>query len=162
MATSTASPRTQFSYWPYGIVVFFLCLFAGGIALYKIAASGPSEWLEGNPYEDGMKYQQVIEQGQRFAALGWAARFEASADGAVSVHLTDSSRAPLSVAAATLYAMRPGDSKMDQRVALIEAKPGQGVYYAPELSLSRGLWVLDLQVATPGGVARYRSKFVRD
>ncbi len=154
--------RVEFSPWPYGIMIFFVLLFAGGIALYLVAVSGPSKWLEGNPYEDGMRYQQVIEQEQRFLALGWLAQTETSSDGALVVSLSAPDNQPVTGRALSVYLMRPGDSTLDRRLVMTEDSSLNGRYFDPHhIPLASGLWIVDLQILTDQGMARSRARFVR-
>lgn len=157
-----SSLPAQFSPWPYGIIGFFVLLFVGGVALYITATSGPSQWLEGNPYEDGLRYQEVIEQEQRFRSLGLQVQIDLSSEGVIAVTLLDAQGQPIAGRHVLCYAMRPGNSALDLRFSMDEDPKAQGVYRdSLGRSLARGLWVIDLQVTTEQGIARSRSRIVR-
>ena len=157
-----ASGSGRRSPWPYAIISIFILLFIGGIALYLIANASPSELLKGNAYEDGLKYQEVIEEESRFAERGWSLEFQATSGKELALTITSKDGAPVSNQAIDLYAMRPGDSRLDRKVAL-EAR-GPGAYVAPQLLLASGLWILDVRVTEAGSdlaaTARVRRKIL--
>lgn len=75
--------------WPYAIISIFVLLFIGGVALYLIASCRPVQLLKGNAYEDGLKYQEVIEEESRFAERGWQLELQASSGKELALTITE-------------------------------------------------------------------------
>jgi nitrogen fixation protein FixH len=158
---SAVAASTQQSWWPYAIIAFFILVFCGGIALYLIAASGPSKWLEGNPYEDGLRYEKVIAQERLFLDIGYQLSLSEDVMGAPLVNLKDSVGSPVTSASIKAYLMRPAESSLDRKVTLVESPVSPGTYQEPSpRTLSPGLWIIDFQIETPQGIARTRVRHV--
>ena len=142
--TSEARAITTRSAWPRAIVVFFLILVVGNGALLYLAIDSQHGYLEKQPYERGLRYQETIDQHQKASDAGLRVGFSFSAPDeqgirSVSLRLSGLSAAGITTDKVQLFALRYSDGGLDSEGELksVGAETFEGEIKLP---LS-GLWL---------------------
>jgi nitrogen fixation protein FixH len=106
------------------------------------------------------RYDAVLAQAEREAALGWSVAARADADGRIVVLLTDRTGAPLRGAAVTASAERPLGERELRSLVFHETAAGQ--FVADSVLSAPGQWELTLSASAAGhDIAATRRVIVR-
>ena len=124
-------------------LAFFGTVFAVNGALLYFALATHSGLVASEPYRKGLAYNERIAADERQAALGWSAKVEIEASGALTLVVADREGRPVSGLAVSSLVGRPTTSKDEQRVVLAEAAPGR--YLATLGALGAGAWRVDIE-----------------
>jgi hypothetical protein len=126
---------TTRNYWPLGIIITFGLFFAGMAAVVGIASTHREDLVNGNYYEQELKYQDTIDSAARATAAGASIRYDAAA-GLVTVIAPVAQLAQKFSGSVTLY--RANDPKLD-REFLLEPK-SDGTQTLDVSKLAAGPW----------------------
>ncbi len=146
------SPHSGRSWIPWLFVAFFgVVLVANGIMVWV----GYVSWtglVTDRAYEQGLRYEQVLQQAERQRALGWRVEVEAAARGAgagrVTVTVRERDGRPINGARVAVHFVRPTATGNDFQLQL--APVGDGRYQADFALPLEGLWDLHLDVRRGG------------
>ncbi len=162
MVANTHSPsniegtKVKASPWPLAIIVFFVVVAIFNFVFVRLALNSSVPPISDHPYEDGLKYQGVIDAKNRSRALGLKTRYtfsdvDASGDRSVSVEIRDHNETPVKDAKITMRAFRFSEASMDFVATLTEDSKAQPGRYSAKLHLPRsGLWLFELNLSLAG------------
>jgi len=127
--------------WPIGIALFLLTIMAASTWVMVIALRVNRDLIEENPYEKGLKHQEVIDQAALIQTLGWTVGVSVAGHGPekqLEISIKDNQGALIQGARVTVHAIRPSTAALDQNLELL---PHGGIYSTaiPEMS---GLYLL--------------------
>ena len=135
---------TSRNYWPLGIVVTFALFFAGMAAVVGIASTHREDLVNGNYYEQELKYQDTIDGAARAKAAGANIRFDAAA-GLVVIAVPVAQLAQKFSGTVTLY--RANDPKLDREFLLEPKSDGTQTFNVSKLAAGpwrvRAAWLAD-------------------
>ena len=140
--------------WPYAIVGFFVVLAIFNFVFVKLALQSSLPPISDHPYEDGLKYQEIITAKNAAKAAGISATYKISASDetgmrTVSVNILQQGGTPLREAKVTLRAYRFSAANMDLQAELTEH---DGSYQTTLHLPLAGLWLFELSIASNGNV----------
>lgn len=134
------SARPSDKYIPWLFVAFF-GLQAGLYTWFAhIAHSSYPGVVSERPYDKGVKYNEVIADADRQAALKWKLSLALEPNKTVTLDALDRDGKPLQGLAILLWVTRPVSAGMDQALNLRETAPGH--YEAAVRFPVPGLWAL--------------------
>jgi nitrogen fixation protein FixH len=110
-------------------------------------------------YQDGLKYNQRIEEARRQEALGWSHQISVADRGRIELALKDANGAPVTGLAISAQIERPAGEESPRELAIRETRPG--IYAVGTESLGAGNWVLVAEARKTvqrGADALYRIK----
>ena len=125
-----------------GMIAFFGLIFlANGIFLYyALTTFGGGE--KGSPYRSGLRYNETLAEAARAAELGWKADLAYDAkSGRLAFSLRDKSGEPVAGLHFDANVGRPATDREDLSAKFREVEGG---FYAAELTLAPGQWVVEL------------------
>ncbi|MGB0086886.1 MAG: FixH family protein [Rhodomicrobiaceae bacterium] len=138
---------------------FFGVMFAvNGVFVY-FALSTFSGVDSPTAYQDGLKYNERIEEGRRQQALGWSHKVLLEKNGKIELAMTDAKGEPVAGLAVSGQIGRPVDGHM--MFPLVLKETGTGIYSATAGALDAGNWIVSLQATKSRrgeGRAVYRIK----
>ena len=108
--------------WPIGLAVFLLIIMVASSWVMVLALRVNRELIEENPYEKGLKHQEVIDQETLLQKLGWKVDVTVTGEGEarrLTVDIRDNVNAPVLGARVTVQAIRPGAAALDQNLELL-------------------------------------------
>jgi len=147
---------------PWIFVAFFAVVFAvNGIMLFFALDSWTGLSTE-NAFQQGLAYNQKIDERDRQAALGWRVSFDATPDQAGHVvfelQVDDDRGLPVTAASVAVSMTRPTHEGYDLSATL--SHRGRGNYTGEaDLPLS-GQWQLELVIDEPRGPYRQSARVV--
>ncbi len=144
----------------WSFLAFFAVVFAVNGYFMFTALSTHTGVVAVEPYRKGLAYNERIAADERQHALGWTDALKVTADGKVSVVLTDRDGAPVVYASVSGTLGRPATAREDQLLQFAES--GGGSYKAVVDALEEGTWIVALEVrnnpADPDPVYRSRRR----
>ena len=134
--------------WPFGLVLAFVLFFIGMASVVVIAATHREHLVNGNYYEQELKFQSQIDAAARAKKAGATIRFDAAA-GQVLITVPPAQLAQKLSGTVSLY--RPSAPELDREFLLEPKRDG-----TQTLNLSKfaaGLW--EVRVAWTAGGENY-------
>lgn len=148
---------------PWAFVAFFVTFIAVDAVMVVLALDTFPGVSTENPYQEGLAYNQTLEQEEREKALGWTAdiAFKESGPqaGRLVVRLVDAKGVPLYRASVSAELVRPLQAGYDFTVPL----DGSGERFQADISLPLpGQWEVRLTAEDRAGSFHHRQRiFVR-
>jgi nitrogen fixation protein FixH len=150
------SARPSDKYIPWLFVAFFAVQAGLFMWFARIAHESYPGVVSEQPYDKGIKYNDVIADADRQAALGWALSLALEPAGGgkrvVTLSAADRDGRPLSGLSALLWVTRPVSAGLDQHLPMRETAPGR--YQAAVGFPAPGLWALRAEARTGAGRAQ--------
>ncbi|HET8995078.1 MAG TPA: FixH family protein [Acetobacteraceae bacterium] len=147
----TPGARSSWRWFPWAITAAMLVVIGVNIGMVYAAMHSFPGAAGGDGFDLSNRYDRVIDQVQRQAALGWSLQASADALGHPVLLLHDRAGAPLAGAVLRGTAERPVGPQDATALAFQELAPGR---YVAQLPLSeRGQW--DLLVSATAEGHRY-------
>ena len=139
--------------WLWGVLAGFAMLItANGAMIYYATAEDSSKVIDEQPYEMGLRYEEVIDEATLTRATGWSYEI-ASCEGAqLCIELRDREGSPLDDAGVKASLLRPSDPALDTHAELSALGNGR---YALAAIPGKGLWELTLDVTHGEHQARW-------
>jgi nitrogen fixation protein FixH len=141
------------------LISFFGVMLAVNAVFIYLALSTFSGLERPSAYQDGLKYNETIEEARAQDALGWSHKVALSPVGRIELTVTGASGEPVPGLAVSGRIERPVAT--DTRRELVLSEVREGVYAADADGIGPGNWILTLSAAKarPGGKdAVYRLK----
>tara|TARA_R110000787_G_scaffold10415_7_gene35361 strand:- start:6537 stop:7040 length:504 start_codon:yes stop_codon:yes gene_type:complete len=137
-----------------GFILFFgVISVVNGIFMYMALHTWPG-LTNTQAYKDGIKYNEVLADGERQAALGWQSRVKMS-DGLLLIDVTAKDGTPMTGLALDAVISRPLGS--EERVTLRATEVTPGKYQASLVSPVAGRWMIDVTAQSPDAT-KYRMR----
>jgi nitrogen fixation protein FixH len=109
----------------YAMLAFFGVIIAvNGTFLYFALSSFPGLSTE-HAYEEGVAYNQTLALAARQNAAGWVSQVSFSQPETINLTLTGPSGTGVGGLALEGLLMRPAHNRLDQKMPLVEVRPGQ-------------------------------------
>jgi nitrogen fixation protein FixH len=133
----------RFEPWPTAIVLFFLVVFSADAIMVTMGMNSWPGLVNKNPYQNGLKYNKVINAQNRQDKLGWNIKLHsenlvAGKEGKISVTITGRENIAVQKAQVEGILFRPVGEGSDLAFLLKEEKPGQ--YSAMITPPKQGNW----------------------
>lgn len=130
---------------PWYFVAFFIVLFAVNAVFVTVAFQSYTGVVTDNHYEEGLAYNDNLEQRRKQKSLNWQSEFFLSADGiTINFSLKNEYGKPIENANVTAYAMRPVQEGDDFSLKLEENKAG---FYSQKINFPvAGQWQIRVEV----------------
>ena len=129
-----------------GFILFFgVISLVNGIFMYMALHTWPG-LTNAQAYKDGIKYNEVLADGERQAALGWQSRVKMSED-LLLIDVTAKDGTPVTGLALNAVISRPLCS--EERIALRATEVTPGKYQAVLTSPATGRWKIDVTAQSP-------------
>lgn len=142
------------TYWPYGIVVAFLifCSFMIGFAVYS--TNNKTELLADDYYDQGIRYQEVIDGMARMKQLKQGELLNMASD-SITIALPN---ALIDADSGSLRFYKPDSEALDFRKELGSLQSGQ--WQLAKAELSPGPWQVVVEVYHAGELYYHEQRLV--
>ena len=134
--------------WPIGIIIFFFALSVHHGRMLLLALEGRPEMITEQPYELGLRFEEVIEKQRQAAAMQLEARTVIRKLGTqrlVELNLLTAGK-PFSGKSVAISLKHPTSREYDVTLPIVEER--QGSYRAAFSAELDGLWLVDILVET--------------
>lgn len=141
------------------VSIFFLIIAVVQGSILYLSITSDSGLIASQPYEEGLQYQNVINQLTNFKKLGWKTEVNVeSGGGLIELIISDKEGSPvLDVDFIASLRRLAGDSAD----VLLQFKQIEGGIYQADVSLlPRGLWELSLRVNRDAQVGLHQERLV--
>ena len=157
------SDKGGFSYWPLGIVLFFVAIACIQSTIVYLGFTSDAGLIDSSPYESGLIYQETIDRLKLASSVDWKKEIhtELLDDKGLrsfSLKLRTSEDEPFSGASVQLKAIWPPSDKFDNSLVLKELENEPGNYYGEGFFRRTGYWMLDLEVSRDGKGLLFQEK----
>lgn len=137
------------SYWPAGIIIFFILLAIFNAVVVWLALKSKSIEIESNPYEAGLKYEDIIQAKNAAVKDNIQAVIDIKNE-ILSLELHNISTSTIWDIEVRLT--RPDNNKLDQLLTTSARGP---VFELPISRLKSGLWLTSVTVSASGSSKRF-------
>lgn len=126
----------------FAMLAFFGVIFAvNGSFTYFALSSFPGLTTE-QAYEEGLSFNQTLENVAKQNAIGWISAVQLTQGGQVTIEIADRDGKALSGLNVQTVLMRPLDNESDQTLSLKEIRPGN--YQTTGAQINPGQWRVEL------------------
>jgi nitrogen fixation protein FixH len=135
------------NHWPKVIVAFFAVVFLVNGIIAIVATTTSDSLIEANPYESGLNYQQTIDSLNEARTRKITAEIKTTKLSRDNYQLAITLSSPTGPYPRDLQAkfIRPNNESSDLILTLSQDSNSPGNYFANDLDLSSGLWLVELE-----------------
>jgi nitrogen fixation protein FixH len=140
----------------FGILIagFAVVLIVNAAMIWLALDSAPG-LVSDTPYQDGLAYNRVLEDGEKQAELGWQVSVTTSA-GTIEVAFDDREGRPVSGLLVSGNIRRPTNDESDHALDWVERVPGR--YESSSPVPSPGVWDVVIEASKSGSHYRAESR----
>lgn len=140
------------------LIGFFGTMFIANAFFVWFALSTHTGNQDTNAYEEGLNYNQVLEQARKQELLGWHFNVDIMSDGTLLVSLFDKDGTPLKNSQVEAMLFNPTSDQDDRAIEVLDIADGQ--FSLSYNGIAHGQWELRLKVNRAEDLAEYRKKLV--
>lgn len=149
LSPSPSSPRLD--RWGWGIILFFLVIFAANAVLVVMGQRSWPGLVTVNHYQKGLAYNQVLQAQKQQDALNWTVtlqsdRLQAQRAGRVWLQVTDRDGQPVRGALVEGFLVRPVGGESDVQFVMQADEPGR--YVTRITPPAPGVWDVKIRLLT--------------